>query len=165
MVFYNMSIMKKLFLLFLLFLTACASFAEPSFPVNQYPTPFPTPTLAVMTKPMGDAEKEAAQEFFYHVKVHLLSVEFEHIAEEVRYPITVNVEDQPKTYAYTAEFAADFKKIFNDELTQKITSTDESELSFTPNGVKVADGIIWFDLICMDPGCNEAEFLITQINN
>ena len=156
--------MKKLFLFFVLLLSACAP-AEPSFPVNQYPTPFPTPTLAIITKPMGELEKDAAREFFYHLKVHILSVEFEHTGEEVRYPITVMVDGQPKAYAYVAEFTADFNKIFSDEMIQKFGSTDESELTFTPSGVKVADGFVWFDLICMDPACEEAEFLITQINN
>ena len=48
---------------------------------------------------------------------------------------------------------------------RKFISTDESELTFTPDGVKVANGMLWFDLICMDPACEEAEFLITEINN
>jgi len=155
---------KKIVLFPFLFLIACAS-AEPSFPVNQYPTPFPTPTLAVVTKPISDAEKDAAREFFYHLKVHMVSVEFDHIAEEVRYPITVLIDGQPKTYVYEAGFSADFDKIFPEDKVQQIISTDESDLVFTPEGVSVANGIIWFDLICMDPACAEPEFLITQINN
>lgn len=155
--------MKKLFLLLILFLTACGS-TEPSFPVNEYPTPFPTPTLAVVTKPIGDVEKDAAREFFYHLKVHLLSIEFEHIAEEVRYPITVMVDGQPKTYVHVAGFGADFDKIFTEEKVQKITAVSEADLEFTPNGVNVADGLMFFDYICTDLSCNEPVFLITQIN-
>jgi len=91
--------------------------------------------------------------------------EYEHFAEEIRYPITVKVDGQPKTFIYVAEFEANFEKIFSKEEIQRFIAIDESELTFTPNGVKVADGIIWFDLICMDPACEETEFLITEINN
>jgi len=41
---------------------------------------------------------------------------------------------------------------------------DESELTFTEHGVKVADGVMWFDLICGDPACGTAEFRITELN-
>lgn len=94
----------------------------------------------------------------------MVSRENEHLAEEIRYPITVNVDGEAKTFIYVAEFNANFQKIFTAEKIQKFISIDESELSFTPTGVKVADGIMWFDLICMDPGCDTAAFLITEIN-
>ena len=72
---------------------------------------------------------------------------------------------QQRTFVYVAEFEAFFEDIFSDEDVKRFISTDESELTFTENGVKVANGLIWFDLICMDPDCDEAEFLITEINN
>ncbi len=155
--------MKKLVLFLTLFLVGCGLF-QPSTPITIYPTLLPTPTLAVNTKPIRDADMEAAYDFFYHLKIHVASGEFEHLAEEIRYPITVNVDGQPKSFIYVAEIDANFEKIFSDERIQKFISTDESELTFTPNGVKVSDGIIWFDLICMDLACEEAEFLITEIN-
>jgi len=156
--------MKKLVLFLTLCLVGCASF-QPATPVTIYPTLLPTPTLAVNTKPITEADREAAYNFFYHLKIHMVSLEYEHMAEEIRYPITVNVDGQPKTFIYVAEFNANFRKIFPDEKIQKFISIDESELTFTPNGVRVADGIIWFDLFCMDPGCDTAAFLITEINN
>ena len=106
-----------------------------------------------------------ALNFFYELKNRVALGQYEHFAEEIRYPITVDVEGAPKTFIFAAEFEANFEKIFSKEAIQKFISTDESELTFTPNGVKVADGILWFDLICMDPTCEEAEFLITEINN
>ena len=155
--------MKKLILIFALFLVGCGSF-QPSTPVTIYPTLLPTPTLAVKTKPIVEAEKEAALNFFYHVKVHMLSREFEHLAEEVRYPIIVNIGEQPKTFIYAADLGANFRRVFTDEKVQELITTDESALTFTPSGVKVADGIIWFDLICTDSTCDQATFLITDIN-
>jgi hypothetical protein len=86
------------------------------------------------------------------------------MAEEIRYPITISVDGQQKTFIYGAEFNADFQKIFTAEKIQKFISIDESQLSFTPNGVKVADGIMWFNLICTDPLCSTTAFLITEIN-
>jgi hypothetical protein len=155
--------MKKLVLFLTLFLVGCGSF-QPSTPITIYPTLLPTPTLAVETKAIGEAEKEAALNFFYHLKIHMVSHEYVHLADEIRYPITINVDGQKKTLVYGAEFTAHFTRIFTNEKIQRFISIDESELIFTPNGVKVADGIIWFDLICTDPTCDAPAFLITEIN-
>ena len=162
--------MKKIFFCTLLFLVSCrqlqtATALPPTEVLNQYPTPLPTPTLAVLTKPIEDEEREEALNFFYELKNNMALGEYEHFAEEIRYPITVNVDGQPKTFIYVAELDANFEKIFSEEIIQKFISTDESELTFAPNGVKAVDGLIWFDLICMDPSCGNAEFLITAINN
>ena len=158
--------MKKMILLVGLWLCACGSPAAtaPIF-VDQYPTMFPTPTLAVNTKPIGEEQKLEALNFFYELKVRMAAGEYEHFAEEIRYPITVKVDGKAKTFIYVAEFEANFEKIFSKDAIQKFISTDESELTFTPDGVKVADGMIWFDLICMDLACEEAAYLITAINN
>ena len=158
--------MKKLILLLGLWLCACASppATAPVF-VDQYPTMLPTPTLAVNSKPIGDEEKEQAFDFFHELKNNMALGKYEHFAEEIRYPITVQIEGEPKTFIFVADFEANFEKVFSEDKIQKFISTDESELTFTPNGVKVADGIVWFDLICMDPVCEEAEFLITEIDN
>ena len=158
--------MKRLILFLGLWLFACASSpaTAPVF-VDQYPTMFPTPTLAVNSKPIGDEEKEQAFDFFYELKNNMALGKYEHFAEEIRYPITVQVEGEPKTFIFVAEFEANFEKVFSEDMIQKFISTDESELTFTPDGVKIADGIVWFDLICMDPVCEEAEFLITEIDN
>lgn len=162
--------MKKLFFITLLFLVSCepqqtVTSVPPTEIFNQYPTPLPSPTLAVITKSIDDDEMMEALNFFHEQKNNMALGEHEHFAEEIRYPITVMVDGQPKTFVYVAEFEANFEKIFNGETIQRFISIDESELTFTSNGVKVAEGIIWFDLICMDPACEDAEFLITEINN
>lgn len=158
----EVNLMRKTISIIVLFLVACGG---PSFPINQYPTPFPTPTLATQTMPIDDAEKEEAFNFFYELKNKMALGEYEHLVEEIRYPITVKVDGQPKTFIFAAEFEANFEKIFSKDAIQKFISIDESALTFTPQGVKVADGMIWFDLICMDPTCQNSEFLITEINN
>ncbi|MDQ3005340.1 MAG: hypothetical protein M3R47_08150 [Chloroflexota bacterium] len=159
--------MKSLVLLSALFFVACGPL-QPVIPpteiIDQYPTPLPTPTLAVNTKPIGEDELGEALNFFYELKNDMALGEYEHFAEKIRYPISLDVDGKPKTFIFVAEFEANFEKIFSEDEIQKFISTDESELTFTPNGVKVVDGIIWFDLICMDPACENAEFLITEIN-
>ena len=162
--------MRKIFSILLIFLAACTpsqinTAMTPTEVLNQYPTPLPTPTLAVTTKHIDEAEKEEALNFFYELKNKMALGEYEHFAEEIRYPITVKVDGQPKTFVYAAEFEANFEQMFPEALIQRFISTDESELAFTEQGVKVADGIVWFDLICLDPSCENAEFLITEINN
>src|SRR5687768_3095050 len=126
--------MNKLVLFLGLLPVSCASL-PPSTPVTIYPTLLPMPTLAVNTKPIGEADIEAAHNFFYHLKIHVVSRDYEHMAEEIRYPITVNVEGQEKTFIYVAELTAYFTRIFSDEKIQQFVSIDESELTFTPDGV------------------------------
>ena len=161
--------MRKLLIVFLFVLAACApsqiTNLAPTEVLDQYPTPLPTPTLASITKPIAEEEKEEAFNFFYELKNNMALGEYEHIAEEIRYPISVQVDGQPKTFVYVAEFEANFEKIFSEAVIQRLIATDESELTFTEQGVKVADGIMWFDLVCLDPNCENAEFLITEINN
>lgn len=156
--------MKNFVFVFVLFLVACGS-SQPAMPITVYPTQLPTPTLAVQTKSIEEDEKEEAFNFFYELKNKMALREYEHFAEEIRYPITVTVNGNPKTFIYVAEFEQNFENIFTEEIIQKFIATDESELTFTPKGVKVANGILWFDLICMDPACEDAEFFITGINN
>jgi len=162
--------MKKVVSVMFLCLVAAACALRPtSTPptqiVNQYPTLLPTPTLAVQTKVIEEDEKEEALNFFYELKIHMAAGEYHHLTDEIRYPITINVGGKPKSFVYAAELEANFDKIFSKEEIKTFISTDESELTFTANGVKVAGGIMWFDLICMDPACEQAEFLITEINN
>lgn len=167
--------MKWLYPAVLLLLASCAppptqapilpTDIPPTEIFNQFPTPLPTPTLAVLTRPIGEEERDEAFNFLYEQKNNLALGEFEHFAEEIRYPITVMIDGQPKTFVYVAEFEANIEKIFLEEDLRQLIAVDESELSFTSNGVKVADGLLWFDLICMDPECEDAEFLITHINN
>jgi len=152
--------MKKIIFVVMFIIVACAP-----APINIYPTRHPTPTLAINTRPIEDTEKEEALNFFYELKIQMALGEYEHFTEEVRYPITAKVDGQPKAFVFAVEFEVNFKKVFSEAVIQKFISTDESELTFTPSGVKVADGIIWFDLICLDPACENAEFLITEINN
>jgi hypothetical protein len=133
--------------------------------INQYPTAMPTPTLAVITKALAEEEQNEALNFFYELKNNMALGKYDHFAEEIRYPITINVDGAPKSFIFAAEVEANFNKIFTEEAIKKFISTDESELIFTLDGVKLPDGSVWFDLICMDPACEEAEFLITEINN
>jgi hypothetical protein len=118
-----------------------------------------------VTKPIEGDEMEEALNFCYELKILMASREFEHFAEAVRYPITVNVDGNPKTFVFAAELEANFEKIFSEAVRMEFIAIDESALTFTPDGVRVADGIIWFDLICLEPACTNAEFLITAINN
>lgn len=159
--------MKKIIPLLAFIFTACAPAQLPAGTdtADQFPTPLPTPTLAVLTREIDEEEKEEAYNFLYEMKNNLALGEYEHFAEEIRYPITVNVDGEPKTFVYVAEFESYFEQIFSEDTIKFLIAIDESDLTFTPNGVQVADGIIWFDLICQDPQCEEAEFMVTEINN
>jgi len=156
--------MKRFVIAAVLLLTACTSPGRESA-ANQFSTPLPSPTLAVITKTIEGADIDEALNYFYELKIMVAAREFHHFVDEVRYPITINVEGQPKTFVYAATLEVNLDKIFSEEEIKIFIATDESELTFTANGVKVADGIIWFDLICVDPDCINSMFMITEINN
>lgn len=161
--------MKKILSGTLLVLAACTpsqvvTVPAPTQIMNQLPTPMPSPTLAVITRPLTDEDQQEALNFFYELKNNMALGKYDHFAEEIRYPITIDVDGAPKSFIFAAEVEANFNKIFTEEAIRKFISTDESELVFTLNGVKLPDGSVWFDLICMDSACEEAEFLITEIN-
>lgn len=157
--------MKTSPLLFSLFFVLTACLPQPAEPINVYPTLMPTPTLAVITAPVEGDRIIEAEEFFYHMKLHLAGGEIDHLAEEVRYPITVMVDGERKTFVYAAELSAYLPQILTEENISRLMSADESELDYSSEGVKILDGLIVFNLICFDPACENAQFLITEINN
>ena len=46
-----------------------------------------------------------------------------------------------------------------------ILEADDDDVKLMLDGVKVADGALWFNQFCTNSTCTEAQFLITQINN
>ena len=161
--------MKKILFLLVLLVTACApqpvATSTPTEVYNLYPTMLPTPTLAVVTRPIEGEMIEEAYNFLMEMKINMAGGEYEHFAEEVRYPITINVDGAPKTFIFVAELTEFIPKIFSPEEIKVFIAYDEIDLTFTPDGVKVGDGIVWFDLICLDEECEDPEFLVTRINN
>lgn len=162
--------MKRLLYAIVVLLAACTPTQAAPAPtatqiMNQLPTPMPTPTLAVITKPITEELQAEALNFFYEQKNNMALGKYDHFAEEIRYPITVNINGEAESLIFAAEVEANFDKIFSAEVIQRFISTDESELIFTPEGFKTPDGSVWFNLICLDPDCEDAEFMITQINN
>lgn len=157
--------MKKISLFTIVTLATCLVVGCQPVVENSISVQMPTPTLANQTKPLGDAEREQAYDFFYELKNLMALGEYEHFAENIRYPITINMDDQSRTFVYVADVEANFAKLFSPEDVQDFISTDESELIFTPEGVKLPNDKLWFNLICTDPECEDAEFLITKINN
>jgi hypothetical protein len=99
------------------------------------------------------------------MKVNMAAGEYEHFAEEARYPITINVNGQPKTFVFVAELTEFIPQIFSPEEIKIFIAYDETDLAFTDSGAKVGDGMVWFDLLCLDEECDDPEFLVAQINN
>ncbi len=118
----------------------------------------------VVTKPISVEEQTAAFDFFYELRNHVALGEYEHVAEAALFPMTVQVEGEAVEFSYAAELAASFEQLFSEEGINTFIAIDESQLTFNDRGVKVADGVMWFDLVCGDPACNTAEFRITELN-
>lgn len=57
-------------------------------------------TVLRLCEETGDEEKEEALNFLYEMKNNLAKGEYEHFAEKIRYPITVNVAGEPRNLRF-----------------------------------------------------------------
>lgn len=162
--------MKKYILLFGLMMLACSSLVPtpddfppppPMTVIVELPNVTPTttiePRLALITpEKMTDAQS-------FHLKVFTMAVAGDSagIAEMVKYPLTV----QGLVVTTADEFDSNFKDIFNDRVMEALSDTSETNLILLPEGVRVGQGEVWFNLYCVDLTCSDTHFLITQINN
>jgi hypothetical protein len=164
--------LKKLFLLIVFFLAACRSvpprsddFPPPPTVIVDFPTSAPaTATLEPRLRPVTDDEMAEARDFFLILLTRVVSGDSYGIAESVKYPIAVEMNVMTMIPG-PDEFVAHYDQIFNDRIITALTNTDAEELIYLPEGIRVGQGEIWFNLYCIDPTCVDSEFLITQINN
>lgn len=87
------------------------------------------------------------------------------VAERVLYPITVDLDGRPTTISSASSFEEAYPTIFHGRLQDAILRASEDDLVLMPDGIRAADGALWFNLYCVDPACTESRFLITRINN
>lgn len=166
--------MKKLIVLSLLFVAACAPF----FPTpNDFPTPpstvviveFPnytaTPTFAPIPQPITSNEMSDAENFLLKLKANVTAGVAEEIADSVLYPIHVRLNGQSTRIDSKAAFMKNYGLIFDQSFINTLATANENNLVVSAEGIRVGNGELWFNLFCMDTACTKKEFLITQINN
>jgi hypothetical protein len=81
----------------------------------------------------------------------------------VKYPITVDVDGQV-VISTADEFEKYYDRIFTDDVIAALNETNEEDLLLLPEGVRVGQGEVWFNLYCVDLTCNDTQFFITQVN-
>jgi hypothetical protein len=166
--------MKKPILLFSFLLAACASIIPTP---NDFPPPPSTvivefPGTAIAThipklrlQPVTEEKMSDARTFFLILYTGALSGDSFGFAERVHYPIKANVNGALTTISSKDEFLAQYNQIFNSKNMDVLKTTSEEDLVYLPDGVRVGQGEIWFNLFCADAACTQKNFLITQINN
>lgn len=161
--------MKKMFLLIVLMCSlACATLTPtpddfpppPMTVIVELPNVTAVPTFQVRPMPISTEKMDDARSFFLLLKTRVLSGDSVGISEAVRYPIAVG----PNAIASADEFVAKYDTIFNDKVMAALTNTNEEDLVFMADGVRVGHSELWFNLFCMDEACSHTQFLITQIN-
>ena len=162
--------MIRLFLLFAFLLTACQPNDFPPKPestvIVEFPTPpVSTPTAVPRIKPMFADDRANTTAFFLVMKTNALAGNDQGIAENVLYPLKVNRNGQTSTIHTQADFIKSYRTIFDDSFMSELERVDEDSLFITFDGVRVGDGLFWFNLFCADTACSQGRFLITQINN
>src|SRR5688572_9540936 len=163
--------MKKLFLLCALFLSACGSiFPTPNdFPppptaiIEDFPTVFVTSTIEPRRAMITQDDMQEANNFALILLTRVVSGDSLGVAEMVKYPITIHL-DTPKVIVSVEEFEQNYDRIFNDELIAVIANISDADLTLLPEGIRVGQGEIWFNMYCVDLTCSDTEFFITQIN-
>lgn len=161
--------MKKYILLFGLMLLACSSLVPtpddfpppPMTVIVELPAVTPTATIEPRLVPITPETMADARSF--HLKVFTMAVAGDStgIAELVKYPLVV----QGLEIFNAEEFDSNFKDIFNDRVMEALSDTSETNLTLLPEGVRIGQGEVWFNLYCVDLACSDTQFLITQINN
>jgi hypothetical protein len=106
-----------------------------------------------------------ARTLFLQTQVAIAAGDSGLIAERVLYPITVNLDGRPTTIGSAGSLEDAYPTIFQGRLQDAILRASEDELVLMPDGVRAADGALWFNLYCLDPACADTQFLITQIND
>ncbi|MFN8380368.1 MAG: hypothetical protein U0V02_00420 [Anaerolineales bacterium] len=161
--------MKKVIPLIVLFLSlACATIIPtpndfpppPMTVIVELPNVTAVPTFELLPRPITSEKMLDAQTFFLILKTRALSGDDFGIAETVRYPLAVGAN----VIATTDEFVANYNEIFTDTVMAVLTNTSEEDLVLLPDGVRVGQGEIWFNLFCVDEACSDTQFLIIQIN-
>lgn len=158
----------------LLFAAACVpllptpdDFPEPPMTVIvEFPTTLPaTPTPRPLIKPVFSDDLEKARTFFLILKVGMSAGDSGLIAERIYYPIEVRVNGRPTTIQSQAEFERNYAGIFSAQLQADIAGANEQDVQLGLDGIKAADGALWFNQFCADAACTQGQFLITMINN
>lgn len=171
--------MKKIIVGLTFLLSACASILPtpndfpppPTFDIMpppltvivEFPNVTVTPTFAPRQQPITQEKMSDARNFFLILYTHALSGDSYGIAENVKYPITVKINGAT-VITNADEFIANYDAIFNDRILEALGNTNEENLILLPEGIRVSQGEIWFNLFCMDVVCGDPQFLITQIN-
>ncbi len=162
--------MRKIILAFALLISlACASIIPtpndfpppPMTVIVELPNVTAVPTVELQTRPITAEKMSDARTFLLILKTRVASGDDVGIAESVKYPITVGAT----AIATADEFVENYDTIFNDSIMAALTNANEEELILLPEGVRMGQGEIWFNLFCVDVACADQEFLITQINN
>ncbi len=165
--------MKKLIVLSLLFVASCAPFfptpndfpTPPWTPIVEFPNYTATPTFAPMPRPITSNEMSDAENFLLKLKANVTAGVAEEIADSVLYPIRVRLNGQSTRIDSKAAFMKNYGLIFNQSFINTLATVNENDLVASPEGVRVGNGELWFNLFCMDAACAKKEFLIAQINN
>lgn len=163
---------KKILALTLLLSLACVSILSTP---NDFPPPpltviveFPhvtaLPTFELRPSPIMQEKMSDARAFHLILLTRVAAGDSAGIAEMVKYPIPVNL-DRSTVIATADEFELYYDRIFNNGVIEALTETSEGDLILLPEGVRVGQGEIWFNLFCTDAACADTQFLITQINN
>lgn len=163
--------MKKIVFVFALFLTACGSILPtpndfpppPTGIVEDFPTVFVTSTIEPRPAMITQDDMQEANNFSLILLTRVVSGDSLGVAEMVKYPITVKL-DTPVVILSVEEFEQKYDDIFDNELISVIAEINEDDLILLPEGIRVGQGEIWFNLYCVDLSCSDTEFFITQIN-
>jgi hypothetical protein len=133
--------------------------------IADFPTSLPaTATLEPRLRPVTNDDMSRARDFFLILLTRAVAGDSQGISETVKYPIAVELNPMAMI-AGPDEFVANYDRIFNERVLNALSDTDVQDLIYLPEGIRVGQGEIWFNLYCTDPTCVDSEFLITQINN
>jgi hypothetical protein len=159
--------MRKFLPFFVLLTLACISII-PTPPmtviIENETVPVPTTTLEPRLAIITPEKMAEAQGFQLRILTLMTAGDSAGIARLVKYPIKVNL-DGPAVITNAADFESNYERIMTKRILEVISDTSEMNLVLLPEGIRVGQGEVWFNLYCVDLTCSDTQFSITQINN
>jgi hypothetical protein len=81
------------------------------------------------------------------------------------YPLTINANGESYEVVDEQDFLDNFDDLVSQETIEAIANQDVDDLIVTSEGVGIGAGALWITNICLDDGCEEAQWGILSINN
>lgn len=104
------------------------------------------------------------ENFISKIQSYIVNNKKEQLAEEIRYPINVNIDNKVINIQNKEDLIKNYDKIFTVDYTQAISKARTRDPDVTYQGIMIGNGLIWINDKTID-GSESSKLMIIAINN